>query len=63
MSAPSELVYARATGLQNDLSVDDLAVYFQKQRCGGGVVREVIFLGQYKTSALVGIEGVVEKGE
>ena len=63
VAPPTKLFYIKASGLQSNPSVDDMAAYFQKQRCGGGVVREVIWWGYDRKVAVVGIEGLDGKGE
>ena len=55
------LFYVKAAGMKYHISVDDVATYFQRQRCGGGVVHEVIWLNESHATAIVGIEGLDSK--
>ena len=50
--------YIIVNGLTYSISTKDIVAHFQTARCGGGTVMEVIYLGQNKTSALVGISGI-----
>ena len=49
--------YIIVSGLSNSTSTKDIIAHFQTARCGGGTVTEVIYLGQSKSRALVGISG------
>ena len=50
--------YITVSGLNDSISTDDIVAHFQTAQCGGGTVTEVIYLGQSRSKALVGISGI-----
>ena len=50
--------YIIVSGLTDSISTEDIVAHFQTARCGGGTVMEVIYLGQSRSRALVGISGI-----
>ena len=62
MSAPDDLFWVKVVGLNWDLSEDDIAAHFQSERCGSGLVKMLVYLGQHKTAAVIGIEGMDSNG-
>ena len=55
--------FIKVSQLKPQTKEDDIKAYFQKQRCGGGIVKDIIWLDDpNNTVALVEIEGLSEKG-
>ena len=62
MSMPDDWYWIHVVGLGPELTIDDIAAYFQSARCGSGFVRSLVYLGQLKTAAMIGIEGMDRNG-
>lgn len=62
MSTPDALYWVKVVGLTPELDKDDIAAYFQSARCGSGLVRTLVYLGQHMTAAMIGIEGMDSNG-
>lgn len=62
MSSPEDLYWVKVVGLPPEHTEDDIVAHFQTARCGSGLVRMLAYLGQLKTAAIVGIEGMDANG-
>ena len=62
MSSPEDLYWVKVVGLSPNLTEDDIAAHFQSTRCGSGLVKTLVYLGQHKTAAMIGIEGIEANG-
>lgn len=62
MSSPGDLYWVKVVGLTPQLTEDDIAAHFQTARCGSGLVKMLVYLGQHKTAAMIGIEGIDSNG-
>lgn len=57
----NDLCYIRVSGIQPESTTDDIVAYFQTDRCGSGIVQEVIDDDANRTAVLVGIKGLNSK--
>lgn len=62
MSSLDDLQWVRIEGLTPQVTEDDIAAYFQTARCGSGLVKSLLYLGQQKTAAAIGIDGMDTNG-
>lgn len=62
MSSPEDFYWVEVVGLPPEHTEDDIVAHFQTSRCGSGVVRMLVYLGQDKMAAMVGIEGIDANG-
>ena len=62
MFLPEELYWVKVVGLSPEITEDDITAHFQSARCGSGLVRTLVYLGQHKTAAMIGIEGIDANG-
>ena len=57
-----DLHWVSIDGLTPDVTEDDITAYFQTARCGSGLVKKLVYAGQQKTAAVIGIEGMDASG-
>ena len=58
-----DVEWVKVSGLDDRLTTEDLVAHFQSARCGSGRVLDVVYIGNYRTIALLEVAELDENGK